>query len=136
MVDIRVVVQENRLPQLSQIVEGQVERRVETLAQLGRGYAVLSIVTASPGTPQTRYSPRRTVTAANPGETPNADTNNLGNSISVQPAGRLQRAIAVGAEYGLPLEVGTPDMPARPFMAPMALWLEEQVDDVFAGLVD
>lgn len=135
MSDIRVEIKFNHLPRLMNDVPREVDRRVRQLAQIGRNYAVLSIQTPSPGETQTRYAPKRTVTAAAPGETPNTDTGALAGSITVQNAGPFQQAIAVGMEYGLYLEMGTPRMAARPFMGPMALWLEGQVAGVFRGLV-
>ena len=54
---------------------------VRNSAFLVHSAAVKLIQTRSPGKKQVRYSPRREVTAANPGESPNTDTGRLVQSI-------------------------------------------------------
>lgn len=54
------------------------------------------------------------------GEAPAIDTGNLANSIQTRKTGQGSAVVEVGAEYGLPLELGTRKMAARPFMRPAA----------------
>lgn len=58
--------------------------------------------------------------ASAPGEAPATDQGLLANSIQWQPTGDLSREVAVGAEYGAPLEYGTEDgrIAPRPFLTP------------------
>ena len=58
-----------------------------------------------------------------PGTPPNTDTGNLANSIKHRRINRTTAEINVGAEYGIPLEIGWiakdgSHVPARPFLAP------------------
>lgn len=125
----------NRLDELIRTTPDQADKAIRAAAQEGRNRAVLSIQERSPGEEQTRYDPRRVVTAADPGETPNTDTGNLVNSIQVQRLGEFSQAIIVGAEYGPWLEFGTATMEARPFMTPMAMSLEQDLPDFFEALL-
>lgn len=61
---------------------------------------------------------------SSPGGIPGIDTGTLKNSISVNPAGFLARAIGAAADYALHLEFGTSRMEARPYMGPLSHWLE------------
>lgn len=133
---IRVVITHDRLPQLIQRAPGEVDRRIEMLAQAGRNYAVESIHRPSPGQPYVRSNPRRTGIAAAVGQTPNTDTGNLANSITVENAGQFQRRIDVGAGYGAFLEFGTPKMGKRPFMEPAMLKVEALVPEIFDRLAE
>ena len=138
MSESKVVVISNRFNQVLQQAPQLADRGVEALAQEGRNIVVLSIQRRSSGETYYRYNPRRLVTAAAAGEAPNTDTGTLVNSINVQPAGFLQRAIATATDYAEGLEFGTPTMEARPFMGPMAAELagiqERFFKDVFDAL--
>lgn len=46
------------------------------------------------------------------------DTGNLRNSIQSRPMGPLAWEVAVGAEYGLYVEMGTRHAPAQPYFLP------------------
>lgn len=131
---IGVTITRNQIPQILRDAPAKLDRAIEALAEMGRGRAVELLNTQTPGKRETRYNPRRIVTVSDPGDAPNTDTGFLAASITVQPAGHLARVIAVGAEYGEPLEFGTASTPARPFMTPMADWLEQQAPDVLAAV--
>jgi hypothetical protein len=134
MIDGEIKINLNMLGDLIRTAPAQADQAVRAAAQQGRNMVVLSLQTRSPGEEQIRYDPRRVVTAADPGETPNTDTGNLVNSVQVEPRGPFTQAIVVGAEYGPPLEYGTAHMPARPFMTPMAMQLEQDLPDFFVQL--
>jgi len=58
-----------------------------------------------------------------PGFPPNSDTGNLANSIKHRRVNRTTAEVNVGAEYGIPLEIGWiaengKHIPARPFLGP------------------
>ena len=54
-----------------------------------------------------------------PGEPPHMDTGALSASVHVHPKEReLERDVGDGVEYGLPLELGTSRMAARPWLFP------------------
>lgn len=125
----------NLLDELIRESPAKADQAVRAAAQHGRNIAVLDLQSRSPGETQTRYNPRRTVTAAAPGESPNTDTGNLVNSVQVERRGVMSQAILVGAEYGVYLELGTDDMEPRPFMGPMAMQLEEELPQFFDDLL-
>lgn len=57
--------------------------------------------------------------ASAPGETPNADTHELDQSIRVENNRiSLVSRVTADAEYAIPLEFGTANMAERPFMGP------------------
>ncbi len=131
MIDGKVQIKFNRLPQMQARVPVDVERGLRALAQEGRNRVVLSLQERSPGTTRTRYSPRRTVVVAAPGETPNTDTGALVAGIATEARGQFQHAIISRAEYSQPLEFGTARMAARPFMTPMAESLAKDAPTFF-----
>ena len=53
-----------------------------------------------------------------PGTPPNTDLGNLWESIKPKMTGPTEAEVRVHSEYGLPLELGTSTMAARPFMKP------------------
>lgn len=124
------------LNELIRTAPDKASQAVRAAAQHGRNIVVLDLQSRSPGEEQTRYNPRRTVTAAAPGESPNTDTGNLVNSVQVQQLGEFSQAIIVGADYGPALEFGTADMEARPYMGPMAVQLEQDLPGFFEDLFE
>ncbi len=58
--------------------------------------------------------------ASAPGEPPAIDTGYLQNSIEEAMIDQTTGVVAVGADYGLYLEMGTVNMAPRPFMVPAA----------------
>lgn len=131
---IGVSITRNQIPQILRDSPAKLDRAVEALAEMGRGYAVQLINTQTGSRTERRYSPSRTVRVSDPGDAPNTDTGFLAGSITVQPGGHLARLIAVGAEYGEPLEFGTASTPARPFMTPMSEWLSGQTVTVMTAI--
>lgn len=77
-----------------------------------------------------------TVSPSEPGEAPGVDTGTLKNSIHVENTGRFKRAIAAGTDYAPHLEFGTSKMAARPFMMPMAFYLQRQVSRFWGLFVE
>ncbi len=59
-------------------------------------------------------------TASAPGEAPAVDTGNLMNSVTHAMTDTTVGEVAVGAEYGAYLELGTARMAARPYLGPAA----------------
>jgi hypothetical protein len=72
------------------------------------------------------------------GAPPGIDTGELKNSIQVHELGRTSGEIITDKEYAWALEMGYSghNLAARPFMLPMAYWLEEQVGPTFERFVD
>lgn len=70
------------------------------------------------------------------GAYPGIRTGELKNSITVNPTGDTSGEIATDKDYAPPLEFGSSRMGARPFMLPMAYWLEEQVEPAFARFIE
>jgi len=107
--------------QLARLREDTPDNAAHAIAALafeGQAYVVNSF--GKDGSPST------------PGGAPGIDTGNLKNSITTADGrDRFHKRIEVGADYGLYLEFGTTRMAARPFMTPMAIWLEKQIDRVF-----
>jgi HK97 gp10 family phage protein len=77
-----------------------------------------------------------TVSPSAPGEPPGVDTGALKNSIHVEKTGEFSRAIVTGTEYAAHLEFGTENMAARPFMGPMAAYLQRHVMDYWRTFVE
>jgi Bacteriophage HK97-gp10, putative tail-component len=112
---IKVTIKDNQLPRLRSAAPDKADRAIGALAQEGKSYVVQSFGT-SPSVA---------------GEPPGVDTGFLRSSVQVQNSGQMRREIRVGADYGAYLEFGTTRMAARPYMGPMALWLEDQVEAIF-----
>lgn len=53
-----------------------------------------------------------------PGQPPNRDTGNLQSKLKSVPTGPLSAEVRSEAEYAAPLEFGTSNMAARPYMRP------------------
>ncbi len=70
------------------------------------------------------------------GDPPGVVTGALRASIHVERTDEFTRAIVTGVDYAIPLEFGTRHMAARPFMAPMAYWLEGQIPGLWARFID
>jgi phage gpG-like protein len=77
-----------------------------------------------------------TTSPSSPGEPPGIDTGALRASIHVETVNANTRAIATSTDYAAYLEFGTSRMSARPYMMPMAIWLQGQLEDIFRGIVD
>lgn len=116
-----------RLRDLARQAPQKADEAVAALAHEGRNRVVLDLQERSPGQTYYRYEPKRLVTAAGEGESPNTDTGNLVNSIQVEQVKLLNYAIIAGAEYAPALEL----ILNRPFMGPMAMSLERDMDMFF-----
>jgi hypothetical protein len=137
MSDAKIVVNFDRFADVIARAPSAAENAIDALAHECRNYAVMSIQDRSSGETYYRYSPKRLVTASAPGDAPNTDTGNLVNSIQVERAGTLRRLVNVGAEYGLPLELGAPgrNIAARPFMGPAAMHTEKVAPEFFRDFI-
>lgn len=132
---ITIQIKDNRLPDLIVQAPQKAGQLVRALAIEGRNKAVM-LIHDSPATGRTYQRGSISHTASSPGNPPRTDTGALINSITIANEGRFTQSINVGAEYGPHLEYGTDRMEARPFMGPMALWLEGQVSDIFDGFLE
>lgn len=99
----------------------EVEDRLDITAFEGERYAKSNMSTKSP---------------SDPGSPPGVVIGNLVGSINVTPGGAMTRNINVGADYGIHLEYGTSKMAARPFMGPMAMWLEGEIPRIWQGILE
>lgn len=70
------------------------------------------------------------------GDPPGVDTGALRSSINVQSPDANTRTVNVGVDYGIHLEYGTSRMSARPFMGPMAMWLEGEIPRIWQGILE
>lgn len=144
---VRVTLKDNRIPQLIKRLPEEVDAVVQKTAldimgyaqesmsgeKHGRLYPVKAIFAkaggrkgkamidagsrARNGKVVTGYKTRR---ASAPGEAPAIDTGNLANSIQKLKTRVGGAIVTVGADYGVPLEIGSHKMAARPFMKPAA----------------
>ena len=127
---ISVVIKDNQLPRLMAAAPNKADAALRVLANEGLNKAKL-LIHESPATGITYTRGTIQHTASSPGNAPRSDTGTLINSLNVQPAGTLRYEISDGVEYGVMLEFGTDNIEPRPFMGPMAMWLEGEVSDVF-----
>lgn len=111
---VNVVVNDSQLRQLLREFPDTMEDAINSLAHDGQAWVQDQF--GSDGSPSA------------PGGIPGIDTGTLKNSISVELAGAMARMIVAGAEYAIPLEFGTSKMEARPFMLPMAMFLESSAE--------
>ena len=86
-----------------------------------RNEAIKSVMSGGKGETVTRYNPRRRHAVSRAGEPPATDTGNLVKQISFTV--KMEGNSAVGtvisaAPYSKPLEYGTANMAARPFLKP------------------
>lgn len=98
-------------------------KAINASALMVKSSAQKSIQRRSPGEAYTRYSPKRTGLASRPGDAPNTDQSTLVKNIKVSTgtsiATKQYTAIVRSqAPHSKPLEFGTADMKARPFMKP------------------
>ena len=105
-------------------VEGAYRQAIERIIRSGTqdtmNTAKQSIQShGSSGRTYTKYNPKRTHTASAAGNPPNTDTGFLVSNISmkVDPSG-LGGSVESRASYSAPLEFGTKNMQARPFLQP------------------
>jgi hypothetical protein len=144
---VRVTIRDNRIPELIKRLPEEVDQVVQKTAldilgdarqsmsgeKHGRTYSVKAIFAKASGKKGkamissgsrsrngkvvTGYKTRR---ASAPGEAPAMDTGHLANSIQKIKTQMGGAIVAVGADYGVPLEIGSRKMAARPFMKPAA----------------
>jgi HK97 gp10 family phage protein len=107
---------------------------VKTATLVLHNEAVKQIRNKSPGTPQTRYKPKREVVAAKPGEAPNTDTGtaikNIGWEITEDG---FSGVVGSNLKYLKWLEFGTKLMEARPWLGPALEITKKQLKAIFRG---
>ena len=112
---IRVKIKRNDLMRVKKAAPKKADAALNALTAEGLAYVVNSFgVSPSPV-----------------GSPPGVDTGTLKNAMHWRKRKNLLYAIVSGVDYAAPLEFGTSRMGARPFMGPMAKWLELQVPRVF-----
>lgn len=139
-----VRVRRNDFPRLMREMPEAVANGIEAAAREGEAY-VKRIISESP---PTGHLYTRTVNhpavvaggnikhyASEPGNPPRMDTGNHVNSINIKKESSFVWSIRSGAEYSADLEYGTSKMAARPYMGPMAFWLEQQIDDIIGEYI-
>lgn len=94
--------------------------------------AVRGIHKKSSGAEQTRYSPKRTVTASKPGEPPNTDTGTLIKSVgfNIDP-NQMVGEVGTSLKYGKYLELGTKDIAPRPWLFPAVEKVKKELIKIF-----
>lgn len=107
----------------------EADKVIRKLAVEGVGYVKLSMGTSPAGASYGAHI------ASAPGYPPNVDTGALRAGIGNESRGQHKAAITSSQEYGPHLEFGTSRMGARPFMRPMAEWLNKQIDDHFQDFI-
>lgn len=70
------------------------------------------------------------------GDPPGVVTGALRASIHVEELGTYTRAITTGVDYAFFLEFGTIHMAARPFMQPMAIYLQGRIEPFWARFIE
>ena len=132
---IKVTVQDNQIPRLKAAAPGEADKALRVLANEGLNKWKI-LIQQSP--PTGRSYTRGTVThiASSPGNPPRSDTASLINSLNVAAAGHLRYEIRDGVAHGALMEFGTDDIEPRPSAGPMAMWLEDQVEDVFDNFLE
>jgi hypothetical protein len=117
---ISVKIDKTKLQRAREIAPQEVGRKLSALAFEGERYVKMSFGTSP----------------SQPGQPPGVDLGILKGSINVENPRPFVRNINVGADYGIHLEYGTSKMAARPFMGPMAMWLEQRIDEIFDGIIE
>jgi hypothetical protein len=125
-----VKVTRNDFPELIQKMPQAVGNGIAAAAREGEGYVKRS----SSESPADGIS-YGNHTASSPGNPPRIDTGNLVNNINVQQEKTFVWVIRSGSIYGPDLEYGTSKMEARPFMGPMAFWLEQHIGDIIGEYI-
>jgi phage gpG-like protein len=120
-----VRVTRNDFPRLMKSMPKAVADGIESAAREGEGY-VKQIISESPADGR-EYGNH---TASSPGNPPRIDSGNLVNHINIRQESSYVWRIRSGAEYSADLEYGTDFMAARPYMGPMAFWLEQNINDI------
>jgi hypothetical protein len=120
-----VQVRRNDFPTLARTMPQAVGRGIAAAGRQGEGY-VKRLIGDSPAD-GVDYGGH---IASSPGNPPRIDTGNLVNQINVSQQGQFVWVIRSGADYGPDLEFGTSKMAARPYMGPMAFWLENEIDGI------
>ncbi len=106
-----VVIDKTKLTNLIQVSPGKASNLINAMALDGLGYVVRSF----------------TVSPSSPGDPPGVVTGALRASIHVESLGEFKKAIVTGTDYAVHLEFGTEKMAPRPYMMPMANYLQRNV---------
>lgn len=119
MFDVEIVIHDVEMQDFMREFPDELDEAINSLAFDGQAWVQDQF--GSDGSPST------------PGGFPGIDIGTLKNSINVQPEGKFMRSINVGAEHGVHLEFGTSEMEPRPFMMPLAHFLESNAEQMMRG---
>lgn len=114
-VTVRVDVRE--LQRLARQIPAQIDRVAAGAAEAMLAEIVQSFNTSPDGAEYQRGGV--THVASMPGHPPNIDTGTLSRGMRARRVGTAHYEIVDGVEYGIYLELGTENMEARPFVAPV-----------------
>lgn len=122
-VKVRVVNQQQfnkKINMQSNSVLKNLKRAVRIATTETRNTAVTSILgNPRSGGTTTRYNPTRTIRISAAGDAPAGDTGFLASNIHlILSADGMRGEVQSRADYSAPLEFGTRDMAARPFLQP------------------
>lgn len=115
-----VQIDKRKLESLTRITPQQVGIAIRKMAFDGERYVKQSFGTS----PSSAGSP------------PGVDTGALRSSIRTEKLASFSYQIVTGVDYAVFLEFGTSKMAARPFMGPLAAWLQKNVNEYFKNLID
>jgi len=120
LMSYEVVLTDNQFPKFIRLTPERLEQGITELAFEGERFVKQSF----------------TISPSVPGDPPGVDTGALSNSIHVVDLGRFMKSIRTGVDYDIFLEFGTSRMAPRPYMSPMARYLEGRVVPTFQGFYD
>ena len=125
-----VIIEFNDIPRVLKKNPDLFDGAVDSFAEDGVRF-VRQIMKDSPATGNVYFIEGVSHTSSSPGNPPRPESSALINSLNVQPAGKGQRIIADGVDYGIMLEFGTSKMEARPFFGPMIAKLKKDAPQYF-----
>lgn len=118
--EIGVKINDAKLQNLIRTSPGKAINLVDAMALDGLGYVVRSF----------------TVSPSAPGDPPGVVTGTHKAGIHIVPLGPFKKGIETSTDYAIPLEFGTEDMAPRPYMAPMANYLQRNVMGYWSTFVE
>ena len=120
---------------LTDVADRNIRRALYKSGMLVKNEAVQSILRGPhTGALVKKYNPARTHLTSAAGETPASDTGLLASSIAsevVKEGNSFVGQVKAAAEYAKPLEYGTVNMAARPFLRPALTKNKEKILKIF-----
>lgn len=123
---IEVKIKFNHLPKLAKAAPGKADERLRAAAHDGESHVKREIA-SSPAGPGGRSIP---------GNAPRIDTGYLINNIMVRKLAKMRYGIRSGADYSGILEYGSVRMEPRPYMTPLAVYLQKNMSAYFADFLN